>query len=433
VRERTSRRQAAIPAVFLLAALVLAILTAERGEAALPGEQQPTLSVGDVMVTEGTGGTTNAVFRVRLSAASSAPVTVSYATSDGGATTPADYAARSSALSFAPGETEKPVSVPIVSDALDEVHENFSFDLSGAAGATLADAHAFGTVVDDDPQPALTVSDASVGEGQTASFTVALSAASGKLVTVSYATSDGSASAPGDYAAASGSLTFWAGQREKTVTVSTQQDSLVEGDETLFVSLSQAVNAALGDAQGLGTIRDDDLPPDPPAPPPPLADEDPPGGDDPSDDSSDDDDDASNGDAELASPPNSAPDCSRVQSNAPRLWPVNHKLRVVTLAGATDPDGDAVTLAVTGVTQDERVRANRGDKGPDAAWVAGRPHQVKLRAERSGRGDGRVYRLAFTATDELGAECSGTALVGVPHDSRRRWLDSGAVYDSFRP
>jgi hypothetical protein len=72
VRERTSRRHATIPACLLLAALVLALLTAERGPAALPGEES-SLSVADLLVTEGTGGATSAVFRVRLSTASSTP------------------------------------------------------------------------------------------------------------------------------------------------------------------------------------------------------------------------------------------------------------------------------------------------------------------------------------------------------------------------
>jgi len=40
---------------------------------------------------------------------------------------------------------------------------------------------------------------------------------------------------------------------------------------------------------------------------------------------------------------------------------------------------------------------------------------VKVRAERSGLGDGRVYRIAFTASDTQGGSCSGTAKVGVPH------------------
>jgi hypothetical protein len=116
----------------------------------------------------------------------------------------------------------------------------------------------------------------------------------------------------------------------------------------------------------------------------------------------------------------------------PGSGPRTIAFRLLILSGATDPDGEALALAVTGVTQEEPVRGTgRGDKGPDAAWVAGRPHQVKLRAERTARGNGRVYRLAFTATDAQGAACSGTALVGVPHDLRRRWVDSGAVFDSF--
>jgi len=411
VRERTHRRYATIPLAFLLGALVLALATAERANTALPGEE-PSLSVVDLLVTEGTGGTATAVFRVRLSAASSAPVTVSYATSNGGATTPADYGARSSLLSFAPGETEKTAPVPVVSDALDEAHENFSFDLSGANGATLADAHAFATIVDDDPEATVSVRDASASEGDAATFTVSLSAASGKLITLEYASAGGSATSGADFAAAGGTLAFYSGEREKKVSVATLEDALVEGDETFSLSLLRPANVVLSDAQGTGTIRDDDSAPDPPDPP------DPPGGEDP-------------GSSE--EPPNSAPDCSRVRPSTTRLWPPNHRFRLVFFSGASDPDDDEVLLAVTGVTQDEPVREKaRGHKaGPDAAWVAGRPHKVNLRAERDGRGDGRVYRLAFTATDEHGAECTGTALVGVPHDSRRRWVDSGAVFDSF--
>jgi hypothetical protein len=185
-------------------------------------------------------------------------VTVSYATSDGGATTPADYAARSSALSFAPGETEKTVSVPVVSDALDEAPENFSFDLSGAAGAAVADGHAFATIVDDDPEVTVSAGDASASEGDAATFTVSLSAASGKLITVEYATSGGSATAGADFTAAAGTLAFHPGEREKTVSVATLEDALVEGDETFSFSLLRPDNVVPVDAQATGTIRDDD-------------------------------------------------------------------------------------------------------------------------------------------------------------------------------
>jgi hypothetical protein len=129
---------------------------------------------------------------------------------------------------------------------------------------------------------------------------------------------------------------------------------------------------------------------------------------------------------------NSPPVCTGVAPSSATLWPPNHKLRTVTLAGATDPDGDVVTIAVGGVTQDEPLDgAADGSTTPDAmAGASG--NQVRLRAERSGRGDGRVYRVAFTATDPSGASCTGTAKVSVPHDRRgAAAVDSGGTVDSM--
>jgi hypothetical protein len=85
-----------------------------------------------------------------------------------------------------------------------------------------------------------------------------------------------------------------------------------------------------------------------------------------------------------------------------------------------------------GLTQDEPVRSKaRGDKGPDARWVDGHTNAVELRAERDAKGDGRAYRIEFTARDVQGGECSGTTLVGVLHDAKHRWIDSGASFNSF--
>jgi hypothetical protein len=88
------------------------------------------------------------------------------------------------------------------------------------------------------------------------------------------------------------------------------------------------------------------------------------------------------------------------------IWPPNHKLVSVSLAGATDPDGDAVTLTITGVTSDEAG----GDfvLGPAS-------NQARLRAERDPGGDGRVYSIGYEVTDAIGARCTGTATVSVPH------------------
>jgi hypothetical protein len=119
-------------------------------------------------------------------------------------------------------------------------------------------------------------------------------------------------------------------------------------------------------------------------------------------------------------PPNQPPDCSKVTASPTTLWPPNHTLRLVTLTGATDPDGNPVTLTITGVTQDEPVNGTGDeDTAPDAE-VGPAPNSVLLRAERSGTGDGRVYRIAFTASDGQGGTCSGTLTVGVPHDQGGR-------------
>ncbi|MEW6758349.1 MAG: hypothetical protein AB1347_09020, partial [Acidobacteriota bacterium] len=58
--------------------------------------------------------------------------------------------------------------------------------------------------------------------------------------------------------------------------------------------------------------------------------------------------------------------------------------------------------------------------------------QVSLRAERSGPGNGRVYRIAFTASDGQGDSCSGTVAVGVPHDAKDIPVDDGQTFDSTR-
>ena len=125
-----------------------------------------------------------------------------------------------------------------------------------------------------------------------------------------------------------------------------------------------------------------------------------------------------------ASIPNEPPRCDDVEADTPRLWPPNGKLRPVTIAGATDPEGDAVTLEITGVTQDERLGG-----GPDAQRIA--DDRLRLRAERDARGDGRVYRIAFEATDSGGASCTGVATAMVPRHRGVPAVDSAPPsYDS---
>jgi hypothetical protein len=125
-------------------------------------------------------------------------------------------------------------------------------------------------------------------------------------------------------------------------------------------------------------------------------------------------------------PVDQPPDCSDVRATPDTLWPPNHKLVAVRLDGATDPDGDPVSLAVTGITQDEPT----GPEGPDAA-PGSTPDTVLLRAERSGAGDGRVYRVAFRGLDPSGEECTGLVSVTVPKSRGSHTPDSAPpLYES---
>ena len=106
--------------------------------------------------------------------------------------------------------------------------------------------------------PAISISDATVqeAEGAVLVFTATLSHASSRTVTVDYATSDGTAVAGSDYTAASGKLTFNAGQTSHTVQVTVLTDSEDESQETLTLTLSNPSQATLADATGTGTIED---------------------------------------------------------------------------------------------------------------------------------------------------------------------------------
>jgi Calx-beta domain/CARDB len=225
------------------------------------------VSVGDATVTEGDSGTVNATFTVSLSRPSATPVTVDFATADGTATAPGDYASTSGTLTFAPGETSKAVTTTVNGDTVCEVDESFFLNLSNATGATIVDGQGQGTILNDDScVPDVSINDVSVTEGNSgvtnATFTVTLSQTTVNPVSVDFATADGTATAPSDYAATAGTLAFAPGDLSKTVTVPVNGDLLFEPDETFVVNLTTAVGASIADGQGQGTILNDD-----PAPP----------------------------------------------------------------------------------------------------------------------------------------------------------------------
>lgn len=117
---------------------------------------------------------------------------------------------------------------------------------------------------------------------------------------------------------------------------------------------------------------------------------------------------------------NQPPDCSAASANPSVIWPPNGRMVPVSIADVTDPDGDPVSVSITGITQDEPL-TRRGI--PDASGL--RTATARLRASRAGGGDGRVYHLSFEARDQQGASCTGAVTVCVPHDQGKRTCGDG--------
>ncbi len=111
---------------------------------------RPALRIADVAVDEGDTGVRLASFAVELDFAGSEPIGVDYATSDGTAHAGLDYQATAGRLSFPPGQTRRTIQVPVLGDALLEADETFRVELRDPIGASLADAVATGTILDDD-------------------------------------------------------------------------------------------------------------------------------------------------------------------------------------------------------------------------------------------------------------------------------------------
>ena len=216
-----------------------------------------TLSIGDQHATEGQ----DMVFTIRLSQAITRDVTVRWMTSNGTAVAPGDYTAAHGTATIPAGHLVDQVTVKTVNDTTDEPNETFSVDLSAPVNATIADGHAVGLIVDNDVTATLSIGDQHATEGQDEVFTVRLSSASPRNVSVSWATSDGTAVAPGDYTAAHGTVTIPAGHLVEQVTVKTVDDTRDEADETFFVNLSSPVNATIADGHAVGLIVDNDAGP----------------------------------------------------------------------------------------------------------------------------------------------------------------------------
>jgi hypothetical protein len=116
-------------------------------------DDEPQISISNVWKSEGKRReTTYFTFTVTLSVAYDQPVTMSYRTADGTATTSnSDYVAKSGSLTFAPGETTKTITIEVLGDSRKEVGETFYLDLFGlSSNALFTKSRGIGTIVNDD-------------------------------------------------------------------------------------------------------------------------------------------------------------------------------------------------------------------------------------------------------------------------------------------
>lgn len=230
------------------------------------GSNAGAFGVADIAVDEGDAGTTDLTFTVTRDDGSDGEVTVNYAATFGSAdaddivgTLPAGT------LTFAAGETAKTVTITVAGDTVRESDETIALTLTEATGgATIADAAATGTIVNDDgTAPAVSIGDVSVVEGDAgqtlATFTVTRTGGDGAF-SVAYETMSNTATAGSDFVGADGRIDFAAGQQTATISIAVNGDTVREGNEKFYVALSDATDGAtLTDSLGEATIVNDDL------------------------------------------------------------------------------------------------------------------------------------------------------------------------------
>ncbi len=222
-----------------------------------------TLSVNNATIAEAAGTST---ITATLCAKSSQTTTVNLSTSGTG-TSVTDYSLSSTSISISAGSLTGTATITSVQDTKDEDDETVIVDISSVTNGTEAGTQQQTvTITDDDEAPMVTlsVSPASIAENdtpETSTITATLSAVSAKTVTVTIAATSAAAVAGTDYSLASSTITINPGNSTGTTTLSSIQDTDVEGHQTINVDITGVTNGTENDVQQKTiTLLDDDLP-----------------------------------------------------------------------------------------------------------------------------------------------------------------------------
>ena len=227
------------------------------------------VAIDNVTLAEGNAGTTAFTFTASLGNTVQDGFTVPFSVVDGTATQPADFQPNSGTLTFTgfSGET-RTATVQVVGDGVWEPNETFRWVLGTPSKNTVfvnSNGFGYGTITTDD-EPSVSIDDVALPEGNAGTtaftFTATLAGPVPGGFSVPYATVNGTATQPGDYAGTSGDAIF-AGTSGETqmITVQVVGDLVPEFTDTFTGNLGfpDAAGVAVTDAQGLGTILNDEL------------------------------------------------------------------------------------------------------------------------------------------------------------------------------
>jgi chitinase len=200
-----------------------------------PGTPRMTITGGSIV--EGDSGVADLAFTVRLSVPGAGPVSVQYATANGAASAGSDYHATTGTLTFAPGEAERDIRIPVIGERVADgfVNEGFWVALSNASGAFVENGSAIGWIIDNEPR--IAINDIFVVEGNSGSSTailqIVLSNEYDQPVSVEYATADtltpfAAATAGSDYVPVSGTALFYPGDTLFEVHIEVLGDRIAE-------------------------------------------------------------------------------------------------------------------------------------------------------------------------------------------------------------
>ncbi|WP_157951120.1 Calx-beta domain-containing protein [Cyanothece sp. BG0011] len=242
-----------------------------QGIGTIENDDGAGFSISNATVTEGDNGTQTLTFNVTLNNAVSGGASVDFDTANGTATTAdGDYTANSGTLTFVgnAGETQT-ITVEVNGDNKVELNETILVNLSNAIGADIVDGQGVGTISNDD-SASLSINNVTQSEGNsgttTYTFDVTLDNEVDTGLSLDFDTADDTATVTdNDYTANNGTLNFTGNAGEvQTITIEVNGDTIVEPNEDFLVNLSN-LNAngrdvTISEAQGIGTIENDDVP-----------------------------------------------------------------------------------------------------------------------------------------------------------------------------